>query len=458
MFLKPASCHGCPYATRSRFYVPDEIVERAPVMVVGQNPGAEEERVGKPFVGKTGQMQEADFFPLAGLARGAVSIGNAIRCRLDDSNELPELDKPELRQAIEHCTRAHLKLPSGVRLLVAQGKHALYALTGEGRGAEDTGEDEEKGNSARTITGWRGWVLPYQPSNGGPQWKPEKVWTPGFESDLPVLAVNHLAALFRNPKMRLSMLRDWAKVPLILGGQWPEPMPPILTERVWPLDGPWAFDTEFVPETNYLIRYSFAKRSGSQAAVYVIEGTQSRSTEGRVRLILHNADADLDHWESLTGLSWDQYDLDDTMHADAVLWGGQPHGLNYLGSLYARTNRWKHLVKTNPVQYSGGDALGTWDVWQALQPQLQRDPGSLQVYQTQQLPLVHVIRRAGAPGLKLNQQKVEQALVDLEAKGRDATVLAQAAAGFPLNLGSNPQVAQQLYLREGIKVQRRARK
>lgn len=454
MIAKPPTCHGCPFYPRSRFYVPDEIVDGAPVMVVGQNPGATEEREGRPFVGKTGEMMQKDFFPLAGVQRGEVSIGNAIRCRLDDSNELPELSKPEMRQAITQCTQAHFRLPGGVKLLVAQGAHALYALTGEGLGAEDTGEDEEKGNSARTITGWRGWVLPYD------RQQPAHVWTPGDDDRLPVLAVNHLSAIFRNPKMKLSMLRDWAKVPLILKGAWPERFPEIAPYPPALLDGlTWAYDTEFVPETNHLIRYSLALREPEgHPRVYVAEGAQPLiAAPGQVRLILHNADADLDHWESLTGLRWGQYDVDDTMHADAVLWGGMPHGLNYLGSLYARTNRWKHLVKQNPVQYSGGDALGTWDVWQALKAQLARDPGSLTTYRDRQLPLVHVIRRARAAGLRLNQTKVEQALEALEAKRQEAVAVAQAAAGWPINLGSNPQVGYQLYVREGVKVRRSAR-
>ncbi len=127
MLPKPASCIGCPMYQDGKGFVPDEVVEGAEVFVLGQNPGAEEERMGKPFVGKTGQVMLGKYFPIAGLVRGEnVSIGNAIRCRWMQSNNLPA--GKMLERSLAHCTGAHLHIPQSTRIRIAQGAVAAKCL------------------------------------------------------------------------------------------------------------------------------------------------------------------------------------------------------------------------------------------------------------------------------------------------------------------------------------------
>src|SRR3990167_6890881 len=77
------ACQGCSmYQTGAQPFVPDEIVDGSEVFVLGQNPGVDECREGRPFVGKTGQVMMQRYFPEAGLERGGnVSLGNVLRCR-----------------------------------------------------------------------------------------------------------------------------------------------------------------------------------------------------------------------------------------------------------------------------------------------------------------------------------------------------------------------------------------
>ena len=141
---KPEKCKGCPLYQDGEGFVPDEVVEGALVFVLGQNPGEEEEREGKPFVGKTGQVMMSRYFPAAGLIRGEnVSIGNVLRCRWKRSNNLPT--GRTLYEAVERCNGVYLHIAPGTKLIVAQGALAVKFL------AQD---------QTLSIEKWRGFLLP----------------------------------------------------------------------------------------------------------------------------------------------------------------------------------------------------------------------------------------------------------------------------------------------------------
>ncbi|WP_456377168.1 uracil-DNA glycosylase [Thiolapillus sp.] len=75
-----ASCTACElHASRTRtvFGTGDE---SAQLMIVGEAPGAEEDRQGEPFVGRAGQLLNAMLHAI-GLAREAVYITNILKCR-----------------------------------------------------------------------------------------------------------------------------------------------------------------------------------------------------------------------------------------------------------------------------------------------------------------------------------------------------------------------------------------
>ena len=135
---------GCPLYQTGDGFVPDELVEGAEVFVLGQNPGVDEEKEGKPFVGKTGQKMIETYFPVAKLVRGEnVSIGNVIKCRWNNSNNLPS--GKTLQESVRHCVREHLYIPPSTRLIVAQGSLAAKTISGDDRLA---------------IEKWRGFLIP----------------------------------------------------------------------------------------------------------------------------------------------------------------------------------------------------------------------------------------------------------------------------------------------------------
>ncbi|MGE0482839.1 MAG: uracil-DNA glycosylase family protein [Gammaproteobacteria bacterium] len=75
-----AACQACDlHRTRANtvFGVGDRA---APLMVIGEAPGADEDRRGEPFVGRAGQLLNS-MLQAIGLAREAVFIANILKCR-----------------------------------------------------------------------------------------------------------------------------------------------------------------------------------------------------------------------------------------------------------------------------------------------------------------------------------------------------------------------------------------
>lgn len=463
--LKPPACRGCPFEHRSKYWVEDEIVPDSEVVILSQNPGVDEEAgrrliayEGKhrvyetsnpaPLIGVTGYDLGRKYLPLTGLERGRnVSLANPIRCRPEGANELPPVTSVEVRKAIEHCQFHYYKPPPSTRLVIAEGVYALYAATGE----DGSGSPGHK--ISRGIDGWRGWVLPWSPPP-----RPKVIQTDVYRpSGVVVLPTYHLAYLYRAPWYTPVSQRDWSKVQAILKGEWPEVFPEVWASPpvAWP--SKFAFDTEFYENT--LVRYSLAYRRRSietgahEAFLWVVERevhSVPDSLPPRATVIFHQVEADLDYLGRLWAPHSVQVDIEDTMYLHAVLHADLDHTLDFLGSIYARTNRWKHLLKTNPRVYAGGDALGTWDAFVAMSQELERDPRVGKVYREYQLPLATIIHKARTYGLRVIPERVTQALQSMEESQREVVLRAQAHVGWPLNLASSQQVGHELYKVERV--------
>ena len=67
--------------------------KNADIMLIGEGPGADEDKQGIPFVGKAGQLMNKAFEGL-GIDRGNVYIANIVKCR-PPANRVPENDEVE---------------------------------------------------------------------------------------------------------------------------------------------------------------------------------------------------------------------------------------------------------------------------------------------------------------------------------------------------------------------------
>lgn len=120
--LVPA-CTACAlHKTRTQtvFGVGDE---NADWMLIGEAPGAEEDRLGEPFVGQAGRLLDS-MLAAIGLRRGEnVYIANVLKCR-PPGNRNPEPEE------VARCS-AHLKRQIELvrpKLIVAMGRFAAQTL------------------------------------------------------------------------------------------------------------------------------------------------------------------------------------------------------------------------------------------------------------------------------------------------------------------------------------------
>ncbi|MBI2568253.1 MAG: uracil-DNA glycosylase [Candidatus Schekmanbacteria bacterium] len=75
-----AACTACPLFRTRRNNVPGEGSAHATLMFVGEGPGAEEDRLGRPFVGVAGELLTR-IIGAMNLRREEVFIANAVKCR-----------------------------------------------------------------------------------------------------------------------------------------------------------------------------------------------------------------------------------------------------------------------------------------------------------------------------------------------------------------------------------------
>jgi uracil-DNA glycosylase len=167
-----AAFDGCPLKRTATNTVFLDGNPAAPVMIVGEAPGAEEDRLGKPFVGRSGQLLDR-MLAAIGLDRTKVQITNVIYWR-PPGNRKP--NAAEIAACLPFVLR-HIAL-ARPRVLVLSGGTAASALLPLSEG----------------ITRLRG------------RWF--ELAVPGLEAPVPTLPMFHPAFLLRDPARKRETWRD----------------------------------------------------------------------------------------------------------------------------------------------------------------------------------------------------------------------------------------------------------
>jgi uracil-DNA glycosylase family 4 len=118
------SCTRCRLSEQRRTVVFGEGTANARVMFIGEGPGAEEDRTGRPFVGQAGQLLDR-MIQSMGFDRTMVYIANVVKCR-PPGNRDPKDD--EIAACSGFLDR-QIDLV-GPAVIVALGRFAACRLTG----------------------------------------------------------------------------------------------------------------------------------------------------------------------------------------------------------------------------------------------------------------------------------------------------------------------------------------
>ena len=117
-------CQRCSLAKGRRNIVFGIGNPEAGLMFVGEGPGADEDRLGEPFVGRAGERLTR-WIQALGLGRDDVYIANVIKCRPPGNRD----PRPDEVDACFPFLRAQIGA-IGPKVLVALGRHAGMSLSG----------------------------------------------------------------------------------------------------------------------------------------------------------------------------------------------------------------------------------------------------------------------------------------------------------------------------------------
>lgn len=455
MLNKPESCLGCPMWGDGRGYVPDEWVPDSKVVILAQNPGVTEEREGRPMCGRTGELMDTSFIPLANLERGKnVSVANILKCRwIKDGKHVDLLPEgEEYDKAVEQCTREHLRIPDHCTHVVLQGNHALRFATG---------------NASLKITQWRGHhILDHK--LGGKR----------------VYATEHLASVLRDPKLWWISELDWKKIDAWSQDLWPQPIPPyfVYDEHSYKEAGDWftlalanapyiAIDTEYTggghpsrPSRLSYVGIGYLSASG-------VHGIQADFTNLTQELkdffsgklyelirskptVFQNFAADMPVLKQHCDIQYSDYlEIHDTMLSHAIQYCELPHSLEFQASIYGQYPKLKHLQYTNESLYNWGDVIETLSMREGHKRGFASDTQAKGIYDNQSRKLIPLLLESMEAGILVNKARVLQAKEEYEQKVKQALALAHVYLGWPINLGSDEQVKYYCYTERGYPVQ-----
>ena len=169
-----AVCRRCALATTRTQAVPGEGNVDAVVMFVGEGPGFEEDRQGRPFVGRSGQYL-TETLSKVGIRRKDVYITNVVKCRPPDNRD----PQPAELAACDDYLARQVEIINP-RIIVTLGRFSMRRWFNEGGITKIHGKITNIGRGRVAI------------------------------------AMFHPAAALRNPQWRVEFERDMQLLPALI--------------------------------------------------------------------------------------------------------------------------------------------------------------------------------------------------------------------------------------------------
>lgn len=119
------NCNKCKLCQKRQNIVFGEGNINAKIMFIGEGPGGDEDKEGRPFVGKAGQLMNKAF-DIVGINREEVYIANIVKCR-PPQNRDPEQD--EIEECINYLRNQVIIIKP--KIIVLLGRISLQSILGK---------------------------------------------------------------------------------------------------------------------------------------------------------------------------------------------------------------------------------------------------------------------------------------------------------------------------------------
>ncbi len=151
LFEEIGACEKCSLCLSRTNVAPGEGDPHARLMLIGEGPGAEEDKLGRPFVGASGQLLTALLGEI-GFRRCDIYIANIVKCR-------PPMNRTPTQEEANACMpylRRQLQLVEPRALVLLGATAAKWVMGDDVRIRRDHGVWSERGGI---------WMMPtYHPS------------------------------------------------------------------------------------------------------------------------------------------------------------------------------------------------------------------------------------------------------------------------------------------------------
>lgn len=425
----------------------------AKIFLVGEAPGATEDRIGKPFAGDAGRLLEK-FLTQARINRHECLIANVAR-------ERPAGNNMKLYYEDSRCTIPKPKLQEWIDLLkeelllhqpnivVAMGAHALYTLTG-----------------MKGIEAYRGTLL-------------ECSLVPGLK----VLPTFHPQAVGYEPKKAFATLMDFRKIAHEQHSKGlPEDHRTIrisesadefeeYAEMLLTMEEPpkVAVDIEVIPPYCHMDYIAFAHSNEEAFVLRILNNnvpvfnhrdelrvwqTLSRLARSDIKWIIHNAVFDWPAIFNATGILLKNVYMD-TMLAAHCCWPEQSKSLGFLASIMLSVPAWKHESQVARAIYNGRDALNTRAIANSFEQLL--DGFEVRHTYDFEMSQVEVASMLQLQGLYIDYEKQQEYKKKLTEDIQKIKEAINTLAEREVNLNSPKQLQEFLYIDLGLPVQYKRR-
>lgn len=428
--------------------------EHARIMLVGEAPGAEEEKLGEPFVGYSGRILTG-CLQEAGIRREDCRITNVVRTRPPNNNfEVFYEGKGAKRKPSAELVKAYDRLRCEIascqpNIVVCLGAEALKAVTPHA-----------------SITNHRGSVLATPYGKVIPAFHPAFIlrdWTAR-----PVLVFDLRKAL------RESGFAEVRRQPLRLYTNPTKDQVRAYLEECY-ASRTVSFDVETesgqitciafscTPETSLCIPFWFGTSGslwpeGDEQEIW--QEIKAILEDPEVTKIAQNGTYDCEILKSVYGIHVQGFQWD-TMLMAHVLYPELPKGLDFLTSIYTDIPYYKDKLKTDDRQeyweYNAKDALATLRVYQAQRKEL-TDAKLENFYRKHVHALIEPLAAMVEQGVRFDVRRKEEAKRELEESVSQLQAALDEAVGHPLNINSPKQMQKWLYEELKLPVQKKRRK